>query len=111
MPLAFIDTLLSPSTMMLIAIVALLLYGERLPEVAKSFGKQFSEFKRNMQNVRQEFESAVSSATSAMEVTSHHKEASAEGDEATAPKFDPPPAEEPTAPKFEPPPSAPGAKA
>src|SRR5262245_38897042 len=45
--LGFINGL-SPYHILLILIVALLLFGNRLPEVARSIGKAINEFKRGM---------------------------------------------------------------
>jgi Sec-independent protein translocase protein TatA len=69
MPLAYFDSLLSPSTLLILAVIAVLLYGERLPEVARSFGKQFAQFKRSMNQIRQDFESAARDLTSSIDHT------------------------------------------
>lgn len=45
--LGFINGL-SPYHVLLVLIVALLLFGNRLPEVARSIGKAINEFKRGM---------------------------------------------------------------
>ncbi len=42
-----------------IALVALLLFGRRLPEVARSVGKSIVEFKRGMKDVRSEIDEAT----------------------------------------------------
>ncbi len=85
-----------------------MLFGERLPEVAKTAGKHFVEFKRSIQAVRAEFEAAANEVISPVNEAMREEPVSRE--EATAPKFEPPPAEPaaregPTAPKFEPPPA------
>ena len=38
----------------IILVVALLIFGRRLPEVARSFGKSINEFKRGMKEVEDE---------------------------------------------------------
>ncbi len=48
--LAFIN-LSSPMHVLLILAVALLLFGSRLPEVARSMGKAINEFKRGLREV------------------------------------------------------------
>lgn len=48
--LAFIN-LTSPWHVMLILVVALLLFGSRLPEVARSMGRAINEFKKGMREV------------------------------------------------------------
>ena len=114
----FLD-FLGPSELIIVAIVAILLYGERLPEVARSFGKNFVELKKSVRGVREEFEAATREVTSSVtEVVTRQDVVDRE--EATAPKFEPPLAEseseaqggavdreETTAPKFEPPPTEP----
>ena len=94
LPLAFIDSLLSPPTMILIAVVAILLYGERLPEVARTWGKHLIESKKSVQGLRDQFESVTREVTSTMDQPVHVEPPVAR-EEATAPKFEPPPAEPP----------------
>jgi sec-independent protein translocase protein TatA len=75
-----------PMEMAIIGIIALLLFGKRLPEVARSMGKGIVEFKKGISGVEDEVNRAV-----------HHSEYSSsrpvppeERAEATAPKFEPP---------------------
>lgn len=51
--LAFLQGL-SPLHLLVVAIVALLLFGNRLPEVARSLGKAVNEFKRGLKDVQEE---------------------------------------------------------
>ena len=87
---AFLDP--SPTTLLILGALAVLLFGERLPEVARSVGKGFMEFKKGMQGIEQEIRTAVDSATSSVASATHLDDA-AEREEATAPKFEPPPPE------------------
>ena len=43
-----------PWEMMLLALVALLLYGGNLPEVARSWGKTLSDFRRDLSGIKTE---------------------------------------------------------
>ncbi len=43
-----------------IGAIALLLFGNRLPEVARSFGRAMSEFKKGLNDVKGDIESAAS---------------------------------------------------
>ena len=43
-----------PAEMVIIAIVALLLFGRRLPEVGRSLGKGIVEFKKGLREVQDE---------------------------------------------------------
>jgi len=57
LPLAFFQNLGLPEYAV-IGIFALLLFGKRLPEVARSLGKSFVEFKRGLQGAQDEFRMA-----------------------------------------------------
>jgi sec-independent protein translocase protein TatA len=86
-----------PFMLMLLGALAVLLFGERLPEVAKSVGRGFMEFKRGMQGIQDEIHSAINTATSTAHEESKsnpylesHSAESENHEEATAPKFEPP---------------------
>lgn len=86
--LGFLPTLSVPE-LMIIGVVAVLLFGSKLPSVARSLGKSMSEFKRGMQDLQNEFHQA-DSPRSASARRYHEID---DRDEATAPKFEPPAAE------------------
>jgi len=48
-----------PAEMMVLAVVALLLYGGNLPEVARSWGKTFSEFRRGLSGFQNELNDVI----------------------------------------------------
>ncbi len=58
--LAFIDVL-SPTHMIVILVVALIFFGNRLPEVARSFGRAINEFKRGLREVESEIDQTPTS--------------------------------------------------
>ncbi|MEK6703543.1 MAG: twin-arginine translocase TatA/TatE family subunit [Planctomycetota bacterium] len=58
--LAFIEGLLSPMHWIIILVVALLLFGSRLPDVARSMGKSVVEFKKGLKGVEDDAEDAAS---------------------------------------------------
>lgn len=91
-PLGFVD-FLSPPTLLIIGVLAILLYGERLPEVARSFGKQFMQLKKSVQSVREEFESAANDMVNSSDRPAQKVESHTHREEATAPKFEPPPSD------------------
>ena len=86
---------LGPSELVIVGIVAILLFGKRLPEVAKSFGKSYRQFREGLSEFHSHIDiTSMDSGTS----SSRRSAPSAPRDyddyeEATAPKFDPPPAE------------------
>ncbi|MGD0899974.1 MAG: twin-arginine translocase TatA/TatE family subunit [Thermoguttaceae bacterium] len=89
--LGFLD-FFGPSGLLIVAVIAVLLYGERLPEVAKSFGKNFLDLKKSIQGIREELEAATRDATTTV-TQSIGKREPTDREEATAPKFEPPPSE------------------
>ncbi len=91
LPPAFFDVL-GLQWFLILAILGVLLYGERLPEVAAKFGQQLMQLKKAAQAVRNEIESVAndakySAARGAEKSNEHDRE------EPTAPKFEPPPPE------------------
>lgn len=73
-----------PMEMMIILVIAVLLFGKRLPEVGRSLGKGIVEFKRGVSGVEDEIRTAstTASASDYNPIDDH--------DEAVAPKFEPP---------------------
>ena len=57
LPLAFLN--LGFSEMALVAIIALLLYGSDLPEVARTWGKAYQEFRRNLHGIRTDLNNVI----------------------------------------------------
>ena len=78
---------MGPMEMLIIGVIAVLLFGKRLPEVGRSLGKGIVEFKRGLHGMENEIESATTSSSSTI------PEEVDDRDEATVPKFEPPVAE------------------
>ena len=57
LPIAFWSP--GPGEMLVLAVVALLLYGGNLPEVARSWGKSFAEFRRGLSGFQNELNSVI----------------------------------------------------
>jgi len=62
---------LGPMEMMIVGVVAILLFGSRLPTVARSFGKSITEFRRGMNDLQHEFRSAMNEADEASRAPIH----------------------------------------
>jgi len=87
--------------MVMIGVIAVLLFGKRLPEVARSLGKSYQEFRSGLS----EIQTSVGSVTELIDVdvdeSPFPSSSSSENDEnggvdaATAPKFEPPTEESP----------------
>ena len=69
--------------LMIVGLVALLLFGSRLPEVARSLGKSLTEFKKGVQGIQDEFHDAANTGSSAARIDYEDQEPS-------SPKFEPP---------------------
>lgn len=89
--------------LMIIGVIAVLLFGRKLPEVARSLGSSYREFRKGLNDLQSQMnvsDSSYSSSSYSSRKTSSYGQsaASSYGDfddhvEATAPKFEPPPAE------------------
>src|SRR5262245_31561699 len=76
---------LGPSEMILIAVLGVLLFGKRLPEVGRSLGKGIVEFKKGLRGFEDEFDTTSGSSL-------RRSEPSRPTDPAwsSVPKFEPP---------------------
>lgn len=81
---------LSPMELAVVGVVAVLLFGNKLPTVARSLGKSVTDFKKGMAGLEEEFKGGGSSSSSRPKVSQYYDD---ERDDATAPKFEPPAAE------------------
>jgi len=74
--------------MLIFGIVAILLFGNRLPSVARSLGRSLVEFKKGMNELENEFKSTVYS-----EPTTTPRVAYTDHSEPASPRFEPPKAQ------------------
>lgn len=90
-PFAF-DLSFNPIQMLLLGAIAVLLFGKRLPEVGKSVGKGLFELRKGLRSIEDVIQNAGES-TGTIDSTSHkiYEHHAEDHDEATAPKFEPPP--------------------
>src|ERR671921_331571 len=77
---------LGPMELAIVGVIAVLLFGKRLPEVGRSMGKSVMEFKKGMRDIQEELDTSVHSKPA--QVTHHNPIDDYE--EPTAPKFEPP---------------------
>jgi sec-independent protein translocase protein TatA len=90
MPL--LASFLSPMDMAIIAVLAVLLFGDRLPQVMRAVGQGVSEFKKGMREIENQIESATRYTDSRIEEQRDH-------DAPAVPQFQPPSAEPKAEPK------------
>ena len=92
--LAFVTP--GPMEMMIFGTIALLLFGKRLPEVARSLGKGIVEFKKGVRGIEDEIHQSTYSSNNnnySRPSPSSRPAAADETNEVTAPKFEPPQSE------------------
>lgn len=77
--------------MIVIGIIALLLFGKRLPEVARSLGKGVVEFKKGLRGIEDDVDANVYKKNESS--NSSRPTPPEERVESTAPKFEPPKSE------------------
>ncbi len=84
--------------MAVVGVLAIMLFGKNLPDVARQVGRGWAELKKSLSGIQNEFNSALYSDTSSSSSSSRstsYTGAIDDYDEQTAPKFEPPPAEPP----------------
>ena len=72
--------------LIIVGIIALLLFGKRLPDVARSLGKGIVEFKKGIQGIEEE----VERATYNTDTSASRPLPTDETEETNSPKFQPP---------------------
>jgi sec-independent protein translocase protein TatA len=77
---------LSPVELIVIGSIAVLLFGSRLPSVARSMGKSVTEFKKGIRGIEDDLDVSENNRRT----SSSYRE---DRDEPTAPKFEPPTSE------------------
>lgn len=76
---------LSPQELIVVGLIAVLLFGNKLPSVMRSLGKGMTEFQKGLKGVKDEFDAAMREEPKPRVTHTPH-----EYDEPTAPKFEPP---------------------
>ncbi len=79
---------LGPLELGIVGVIAVLLFGNRLPEVGRSLGRSLTEFKKGMRDIQGQMDSAMHEPAPSQMV--RNQRAVDESEEPTAPKFEPP---------------------
>ena len=83
---------MGPMELVIVGVVAVLLFGSRLPEVARSLGASYRQFREGLSDLQSQVQYEVNSAPAHKPVApAHDDEDDADYAEAAAPKFEPPP--------------------
>lgn len=83
---------LGPAEMMIVLVIGVLLFGRNLPSVGRQLGKGLMEFKKGLNDIKNEVDSATYGTGSSGSASSRapQRYVADEYDEPTAPKFEPP---------------------
>jgi sec-independent protein translocase protein TatA len=85
-----------PFEMVVIGVIAVVLFGGNLPEVARKLGGSYREFRRGLNEVQQQFRMAEYEAKRTLSLDDDKSKSNDDDDEEDEPSA-------PTAPKFKPP--------
>ena len=76
--------------MLIIGIIAVLLFGKKLPEVARTVGGSYREFRKGLFDLQSTMNSSVDSPAPKRKSTAFVRDEFDDYEEATAPRFEPP---------------------
>ncbi|MCA9187285.1 MAG: twin-arginine translocase TatA/TatE family subunit [Planctomycetales bacterium] len=81
---------MGPGEMVIVAIIAVMLFGKRLPEVARSLGKQYGQFRKGLTDMQSEFRGAMYEVENQSSTSSNRYSHRDDFDyqEPTAPRFE-----------------------
>ena len=96
----------APTQLIVLLVLAVLLFGQNLPQVARTWGQKLVEFRRGMKHIEDEIRSITSDLTSTAPTRPAISNSNPQDSpyNFSAPRDDAADRDEPTAPKFEPPP-------
>jgi sec-independent protein translocase protein TatA len=81
--------------LMIVGVVAVLLFGKRLPEVMRSLGGSYREFRKGLQEIQSQMHVDDRELDARVRSRDYASSEIDDYDEPTAPKFETPPASEP----------------
>ena len=87
---------LGPTELIIIGVVAILLFGKNLPDVARKLGKSYEQFRKGLQDIKNEVNDAAHGNT-----ISDNRYSSENGDDGSSSDYDQDDFETPRAPRFE----------
>ena len=75
---------------LVIAVVAVILFGGRLPEVARSLGGSYQQFRKGLSDIQSSIKKDLDVDAAALNRIPDYRDVNDDYDEPTAPKFEPP---------------------
>ena len=76
--------------LLVIAVVAVVLFGSRLPEVARTLGGSYQQFRKGLSDIQASMKNDLDFDAKSLERLSDYSDINDDYDEPTAPKFEPP---------------------
>jgi sec-independent protein translocase protein TatA len=80
--------------MLVIAVVAVILFGGRLPQVARSLGSSYQQFRKGLSDIQSSIKNDLDIEAASLNHVTDYSDVNDDYDEPTAPKFEPPVAED-----------------
>ena len=80
--------------MMIIGVIAIVLFGSKLPEVAKSVGSSYHEFRKGLNDIQSQVSTSYDTSYTPTATEDAAYEDYDDYEEATSPKFEPPPVDD-----------------
>lgn len=84
---------MGPSELAIVGALAVMLFGSRLPEVAKSLGGSYREFRKGLSEMQAQLRIDDDPSTSSSNSSSYYADDYDDYEEPSAPKFEPPTSE------------------
>lgn len=76
--------------LLLIAVVAVVLFGGKLPEVARTLGGTYQQFRKGLSDIQSSIKNDLDINAASLDRIPDYSDVDDDFDEPTAPKFDPP---------------------
>lgn len=76
--------------LMVVAVVAVLLFGSRLPDVARSLGSSYQQFRKGLSDIQSSIKNDLDISEHTLDRLPDYSDVNDDLDEPTAPKFEPP---------------------
>ena len=73
-----------------IGVLAVLLFGSKLPEVARSLGGSYQQFRKGLSDIQSSIKEDMDSVKSTVDLLPDYSDIDLDSDEPTASKFEPP---------------------